>query len=201
MIRNTLIAAALLAASPLASAAAGDWVMKVGVHAVDPKSDNGTVAGTLAVDVGTDAKPSIMFEYFLSDHWGVEVLAALPFRHDVELDGTKAASLKHLPPTVSLQYHFAPDSTVSPYIGLGVNFTTLFSIDTTGPLAGTDLDLDDSFGLAAHAGIDFRINDRWSLGVDVRKLDIDADAKLDGADIGTVNVDPLAYGLYLGYRF
>jgi outer membrane protein len=91
----------------------GDWVVKVGAHAVAPKSDNGSLAGgALKTDVGNDAKPTVTLEYFLNPNWGIEALAALPFEHDVKLNGAKAASVKHLPPTVSLQYHFMPAAQV-----------------------------------------------------------------------------------------
>lgn len=200
--RHLKIAALALAlASPLAIADAGDWVFKFGAHNVDPKSDSGVLAGTFNASVDANIQPTFTLEYFLTDNWSLEVLAALPFEHDVELDGVKAATTKHLPPTVSFQYYFAPQARVSPYLGLGVNYTRFFSEKTSGPLAGADLALGSSWGLAAHAGIDFRINDQWLFGIDLRKMDIDSDVRLNGADIGSVAIDPLAYGLYLGYRF
>jgi len=180
---------------------AGDWTVKLGAHNVDPKSDNGTLAGTLDVEVSNNVRPSIMIEYLWTPNWGLEVLAAVPFEHDVDVDGTRIASLTHLPPTFTLQYHFNPEGSVSPYIGGGFNYTFIYDEDTHGPIDGSDIELDDSFGLAAHAGIDFRVNERWSVGVDVRWIDIDTDVKLDGANIGEVNVDPLAYGAYAMYRF
>src|SRR5690606_30547831 len=121
---------------------------------------------------------------------GVEVLGALPFQHDVRLDGAKAASVKQLPPTVSLQWHFLPDGRIDPFVGLGLNYTRFFSIDEKGPLAGTRLDLDDSWGMAAHAGVAFALADRWSLTTDVRWIRIRTDAKVDGAKVGTVDIDP-----------
>lgn len=179
----------------------GSWWVKVGAHVVDPASDNGSLAGgTLDVTVDDNARPSVMLEYFLTDNLGLEVLAAWPFRHDVELNGAPAATVDHLPPTISLQYHFNGGGKVSPYLGLGVNYTLFFSEETRGPLAGTELDLDGSFGLAAHAGIDFKIGDRWWLGVDGRWIDIDTDASVNGADVGTVEIDPVAYGAYLRWR-
>ena len=180
---------------------AGDWTVKLGAHNVDPKSNNGTLAGTLDVDVSNNARPSIMLEYLWTPNWGFEILAAVPFEHDVDVDGTRIASLTHLPPTFTLQYHFNPEGSVSPYLGAGFNYTFIYDEETHGPIDGSRIELDNSFGLAAHAGIDFKVNDRWSLGVDLRWIDIDTDVKLDGANIGEVNVDPLAYGAYAMYRF
>src|SRR5687768_1584291 len=110
------LALALLVAMPAARAAeAGDWEFKFGVHAVDPKSGNGRLAGgTLEADVDSAFSPTFSLEYRINPNLGLEVLAALPFKHDVDLNGTKAATVKHLPPTVSLQWHFMPEGKVDP---------------------------------------------------------------------------------------
>ena len=195
------IALALLA-TPLVHAQDPDWIVKVGVHTVDPKSDNGTLAGgTLKSDVGSDVKPTITAEYLLAPEWGIEVLASLPWKHDVKLNGVLAATTKQLPPTVSVQYHFNPNGKISPFVGLGLNYTLFFSEHTTGPLAGTKLSLDNSLGVAAHGGIDFRIDERWLVTLDARWINIDTDAKVNGTKVGTVHIDPFAYGIAVGYRF
>jgi outer membrane protein len=206
--QKTLITSALAlalgaAAMPALAQSAGDWTLGVGVHAVDPKSDNGSlVDGALKVDVDTDVKPTLTFEYFVRDNLGIEVIAAWPFEHDISIDGLgTVGSTKQLPPTVSLQYHFNSKGKVSPFIGAGVNYTTFFSEDTRGALEGTKLKLDDSWGLAAHAGIDFAVGERSAIRVDARWIDIDTDVKLDGAGIGTVNIDPIVYGAAYVMKF
>lgn len=197
------LALALAAAVPAAHAAqAGDWELKVGVHAVDPKSDNGRLAGgALKADVDSSVRPTISLEYRVTPNLGLEVLGALPFQHEVRLNGAKAASVKQLPPTVSLQWHFLPDGRIDPFVGLGLNYTRFFSIDEKGPLSGTRLDLDDSWGVAAHAGVAFAFAERWSLTADLRWIRIRTDAEVDGARVGTVDIDPLVYGVAVGYRF
>lgn len=201
--RNNMLCALLVAALLCATQAhAEDWTFKVGLHQVDPRSDNGDLAGgTLASEVSGDWRPTFQLEYFVTPNWGVELLAATPFKHDVRLNGVKAAEVSHLPPTLSLQYHFNPGARVSPFVGIGLNYTTFFDVRETGPLAGTRLTLDKSWGAAAHAGIDFALNDRWLVSADVRWMDIDTEARVNGAKVGTVNIDPLAYGASVGYRF
>jgi len=191
------------AATPALAQSKGDWTLGVGVHAVDPKSSNGRlVDGTLPVRVDTDVKPTLTFEYFVHDNLGVEVIAAWPFEHDVSIAGLgTVGSTKQLPPTVSLQYHFNSRGKVSPFVGAGVNYTTFFSEDTRGALAASKLKLDDSWGLAAHAGVDFALNERSAIRVDARWIDIDTDVKLDGAGIGTVNIDPIVYGAAYVMKF
>lgn len=162
----------------------------------------GWPAAPLKVDVDNDVKPTITGEYFIADNLGIEVLAALPFKHDININGLgRVGSTKQLPPVVTLQYHFNSKGKVSPFVGAGVNYTTFFSEDTTGALAGSKLKLQDSWGLAAHAGIDFAIGEKGALRVDMRWIDIDSKVKLNGEKIGTVNIDPLVYGASYVFKF
>lgn len=173
------------------------WIVRVGVHDVDPKSDNSAI-----VNVGSAKSLTFNITRMLDEHWGVELLAALPFEHDIHLNtGGKVADVKHLPPTLSAQYHFAPGAKFRPYVGAGINATIFFSEHTTGALEGSDLSLGTSFGAAAQLGMDFDLSDHWFLNADARWIDIDTKAKLDGASIGTVAIDPLTFGLSFGRKF
>lgn len=195
---RVVLAAIAAAAVPVAHAQdAGDWIWRAGVHSVQPKSDNHTV-----VNVDSAAMLTFNGTYLLTPNWGVEVLAALPFSHDINLNGGgKVAETKHLPPTLSVQYHFNPGGTVRPYVGAGLNYTLFFSEDTTGALSGAKLELDPSFGVAAQAGLDVDLGSNWFINADVRWFDIDTDAKLNGAKIGAVEIDPYGFGVSLGRRF
>jgi outer membrane protein len=194
-------AAALALAAPAQAQEAGDWTFSVGAHAVDPTSDNGTLAGgALSTDVDSAWSPTITAEYWLRPNWGIEILAALPFEHDIALNVAHAGSTRQLPPTVSLQYHFR-GRRVTPFVGLGLNYTTFFEEETRGPLAGTELELDDSWGLAAHGGLDIAIGDSKWLRLDARWIDIDTDASVNGADVGTVEIDPWVYGAAFVWAF
>ena len=201
-LRIALAATLALAATPALAQSAGSWTFGVGAHNVAPKSDNGTLTatplGNLKMDVGSNVRPTITGEYFLKDNLGVEVLAALPFQHDISVVGVgKVGSTKHLPPTVSLQYHFGQGK-VKPFVGVGLNYTTFFSSKAEGAIAGANLDLSDSWGLAAHLGVDFKVGEKGAIRLDYRKVDIDTRVKLNGANLGTkntVNIDPSVYGI------
>lgn len=206
--RLALAAVLALAATPALAQSAGSWTLGVGAHNVAPRSDNGTLTatplGNLDIDVGSNTRPTITGEYFLKDNLGLEVLAALPFQHDINVVGVgQVGSTKHLPPTVSLQYHFGTGK-VKPFVGIGLNYTKFFSTKSEGPIAGTDLELSDSWGLAGHIGVDFQVSDKAAIRIDYRKIDIDTDVKLNGADLGTnntVNIDPSVYGIAYVFQF
>lgn len=202
MKRVLVIALAMLCAPALQAADDGRWQFRVGAHYVDPKSDNGSLAGgALEADVDGAVSPTFSLEYYLTPNLGIDVLAAWPYEHEVKLNGAKAADVKHLPPKVSLNWHFNPGGKFNPFVGAGVNYTRFFSIDEFGALEGTRVELDDSFGLAAHVGFDVAINPRWAVTVDARWMDIDTDVKVDGTKVGTVNIDPIAFGVSAAYRF
>jgi outer membrane protein len=200
--------AALLAtvAAPALAQSAGEFTLGVGIGYVMPKSDNGDLtANNLEADVGGNTRPTLTVEYFVADNVGIELLAAWPFTHDVELGNLgEVAEVTHLPPTLSVNYHFngqAGAGSISPFIGAGINYTALYDVDTKGALAGSTLDLDNSWGLAFNAGVDYRVTDNGSIRVNVRYIDIDADARLDGADIGTVEIDPWVFGASYVHKF
>jgi outer membrane protein len=97
---------------------------------------------------------------------------------------------------------------VHPYLGAGVNYTIFYSEEASGSLEGalgaTDVSLDDSFGYALQAGIDFDISDRVFVNADVKYIDMDTTATLrSGATTRTleVSIDPIVASLGLGMRF
>ncbi len=208
LLLSGLAAAMALVAAPAMAQSKGDWTLGVGIHAVDPKSDAGDLngsalgLGSLPTKVDSDVKPTVTFEYFVADNLGIEVLAALPFKHEVSIAGVgKVGETKQLPPVVSLQYHFANSSKITPFVGLGVNYTKFFSTDSKGALAGTKLKLEDSWGLAAHVGMDIALSEKGALRVDMRWADIDTKVKVNGAKLGTAEIDPLVYGMAYVFKF
>lgn len=181
---------------------AGTWTVAAGAHGVIPKSDNGTLAGgTLSVDVDDDIRPTITGEYFLADNIGVELLAAIPFHHDITLTDSFGNQVRgktqHLPPTLSVQYHFDGYNMpmkAKPFIGVGVNYTTFFN-EKLYLGVPNDLNIDDSVGVAGHIGVDIPFSPRDAFRLDARYMDIKPDVKLNGIDIGSVDISPWVYGV------
>ncbi len=198
-----LLALCVLPVCTLAHASEDNpWTLRFGMHDVIPKSNNGTLAGgTLKADLDDSVRPTASIEYSVTPNIGVDLLVAWPFEHTLKLNGAKAATLKQLPPTLGISWHFAPDATWSPFVGVGLNFTKVFDENTTGPLAGTDLSIGDSWGIAAHLGLDVRLAPQWIVTFDARWMDIDSSVRVNGTKVGTVSVDPWVVGVSAGYRF
>ena len=203
-----LAAATALTMNTAFAVPAGSWTVAAGAHYVDPKSDNGTLNNGLSVDVDGDVRPTISGEYFIANNVGIELLAAIPFHHDFNLnnpDGTTALTGKtqHLPPTLSLQYHFDGYNmpmNVKPFVGVGVNYTMFFKEKLNNP-AGAELKLDDSVGVAGHIGLDIPFAATESFRIDARYMDIKTDATLNGADIGEIDISPWVYGVAFVKQF
>lgn len=194
-----LIAACCIVQPALAEDTA--WFVRAGATYVDPASDNGDLAG-LPADINSNTQLGITFGYQLTPNIAFELLAATPFSHDVSLQGLgKVAEFKQLPPTLNIQYIFMPDGKVSPYIGAGFNYTMVYDVKAVGALAGEDLEIGDSWGMDGQLGLRFNLSNNWDITVDARYIGIDAGVKLNGADIGTAEVNPMVYSLMAGKRF
>ncbi|WP_429183023.1 OmpW family outer membrane protein [Aeromonas rivipollensis] len=196
-----LIAAAF--ASPAAMAhQAGDILVRGGLAFVSPQTSSDDVLGTGELDIDSNMQLGLTLSYMLTDNWGVELLAATPFSHSVSTPGLgEVAKVKHLPPTLMAQYYFGDaNSKVRPYVGAGINYTTFFDEEGRGALAGTDVSVDSSWGLAGQVGLDMAINDHWFVNASAWLIDIDTDVH---TAVGTINtsIDPVAFMFGVGYRF
>lgn len=204
---KTLLAAGLVLGLASTTAVAdgmqaGDWLVRAGYHTVNPKGDNASVLGGSGnLQVGQDSAATFNVSYFVTDSIAIELQAATPFNHEVSIDNVgKVASVRHLPPTLNAQYHFDLGA-FRPYVGAGLNWTIFFDEATTGALAGADLSLDDSFGLDVQAGVDYAIGEDWFINAEVRWIDIDSDAEVNGATLTTVEIDPFVYAVGIGRKF
>lgn len=198
LLTTAAAALAITAAAPALAQSAGDWTIGLGLAYVDPKSDNGSLLdGAVDVEVGSDTQLSFTAEYFFTENIGLEILAATPFSHDISLNGNEVAETKHLPPTVSLNYHFRQFDGFKPFVGLGINYTNFFEEK----IDGGELELDDSWGLAAQIGVDVPVSETGAVRLNVRYIDIETDAKLNGADIGTVEIDPIVWQVAYVFTF
>jgi len=218
MYRKTMIAlvAAAGAAAP-ACAAPGDVLVRLRAILVAPNESSSGITPlfpTEKVKVSNSVMPEVDFTYMLTSHIGTELIVATTKHHATGKTGTtgsigKLASTWVLPPTLTLQYHFAPDGKIRPYVGAGVNYTIFYSEKASKGLEAavgkTDVRMKASFGYALQAGIDIPLTDRTFLNLDVKYIDMDTNTRLATTAIGTqrvkVHLDPLIVGVGLGMRF
>lgn len=183
------------------AAEASPWLVRVRAVHLDPADKSTPVGGAGAANRLTiDSKtiPEFDISYFFSPNLAAELVLTYPQKHDVLLDGKSIGTMKHLPPTLLAQYHFMPGAQVQPYVGAGLNYTTMSKVHILGGNAGLE---HKSFGLALQAGADYRLDKNWSLNVDLKKVQIRSDVNSGGAIISKVKIDPLLLAVGVGYRF
>lgn len=201
--RLKLVCAALVLAGVAVPALAQEspWLVRVRAVYINPADKSDPVGGTGASDrlhVSDKWIPEVDISYFLTPNWAAELVLTYPQKHDVTLDGQRIGSFKHLPPTLLAQYHFLPGAQIDPYVGAGINYTLISKVDI---LNGAGRLEHDSIGGALQAGVDFRIDSKWSVNLDVKKVQIRSDVDINGVRASRVRIDPVLFGVGVGYRF
>lgn len=201
------LAAGVLAVAGMTSAHAQSvsdpgFYAAVGYYNVSPKTDNGVLAGAFKSSIDSDSEPTVTLGYKFTGNWSAEAWFPLTkFKHDVDLNGTRSASIKHAPLLLTAQYHFLPDSQVQPFIGAGYGWVTVNDERTTGPIAGTNLDVKNADGVVGQVGLDYYATPNIFVRADARYFNWKSKVNLNGAGIGEAKVDPWIYGVSVGYRF
>ena len=206
------VSAAMLATPAFAKE--GDVLVRARAIVVAPNERSGEVSGIPGskVGVGDSVMPEVDFTYMATNHIGAELIVATT-KHSVSGRGTVSglgdvANTWVLPPTLTLQYHFAPDGKVRPYLGAGINYSIFYSATATpsldAALGATKVKLGDSVGYALQAGVDIPVSKKVFVNFDIKYIDMKTTARLtSGATLRTarVKIDPIVAGMGIGFRF
>lgn len=195
--KKNLLAVAILCAltsgAAFAQQAEGPWLVRVRAVHLDSANKDSTPLG---LSVNNKTIPEVDISYFFNKNIAAELILTVPQKHTLSAGGADIGTLKHLPPSLLLQYHFdAPG--FKPYVGAGVNYTRFSSVNLP---AGVDIDR-NSWGGALQVGVDIPLSKNMYLNFDVKKVYIKTDVTAGGAKLGTFKVDPVLVGVGLGWRF
>ncbi len=193
--------AAVASAGLLASGAALAQDFQAGsvlvrARAVHLDSANKDSTG-LGLSINNKTLPEVDFSYFFSKNIAAELVLTVPQKQTVSSNGVPIGTLRHLPPSLTVQYHFDVAG-FKPYVGAGVNYTRFSSVHLLGGAADVKR---NSFGPALQVGVDIPLSKQLYLNVDVKKVFIKTDVSAAGAKVGEFKVDPLLVGVGLGWRF
>ena len=203
-------------AAPPAMAEEGDTFIRLRGVVVAPNEDSSGITPAFPaepVSVDNAFAPEVDITHMVTDNIGFELIAATT-KHSISgTNGTtgtigKLASTWVLPPTLTVQYHFAPEAKVRPYVGAGVNWTLYYKEKASNGLetavGPTNVNLSSSFGWAAQVGIDIDLNERMFLNFDAKYIKMDTDARLNTTAAGLqrvgVDIDPLVVGVGVGFK-
>lgn len=177
------------------------WLVRARGIYLDTANKSDPVGGAGASDLITVSNkwiPEVDVSYFFSPHWATELVLTYPQKHSVYVSGQSIGTVKHLPPTLTLQYHFAPQATLNPYLGAGLNYTRFSAVD----LGNGAITLDkSSWGYALQGGLNYQLDKNWSLNLDVKYVDITSNVYAGGQKISHIKISPWLVGAGVGYRF
>ena len=193
-----MIVLAALAACGLGAVQAQEspWMVRVRATHLDMANRDSTGLG---LTVNNKTIPEIDISYFFSPNLAAELILTVPQKQTVHSSvlNADAGTFKHLPPTLLMQYHFIGLQGFKPYVGAGINYTKISSVN----IPGFSLD-SHSWGGALQAGVDIPLDKNWSLNLDVKKIYIKTDVyTAAGANQGTLKLNPVAASVGVGYRF
>lgn len=194
-----------MAASAAAADADGPWEVRLRALYLDPTNKSDAIPGLApadAIHINSKLLPDVDVEYRFTPNWSSELVLTYPQRQTVTVGGTPIGSFHHLPPVLTAKYNFLPDSDFQPYLGVGVNFTIISNVDLAVPGVGR-LGLDStSVGPAVQIGFDYRISPHWYANADFKWAKLGSNLDLVGVGkVSTLHIDPLLFGLGIGYRF
>ncbi|RKE95113.1 OmpW/AlkL family protein [Ichthyenterobacterium magnum] len=172
------------------------WQARFRIVSVIPSPGDDIVGAD--VDISTAYVPEFDLTYFFNKNLAAELILATT-KHDVEIEN--GADLGHvwlLPPTLNLQYHFYANE-FKPYVGAGINYTIFYGVDS-GDV--NDIDYDSSVGFSLQAGVDYNLNDKWFLNLDIKKILLKTDVTVNNASTSSeVEINPLLVGVGVGLKF
>lgn len=191
---------AALSFADLAQAQEGPWLLRARAVHIDAANKDSTGLG-LAINNKTI--PEVDISYFFTPNIAAELVLTYPQKHDLKAGGAKIGTLKHLPPTLSLQYHFAPTASLRPYVGAGLNYTRFSSVNFAPAVvvALAPSIKKNSYGLSLQVGADIEVAKNLYLNVDIKKVQIDTTVYSNGQSAGKLKIDPLLVGVGLGWRY
>ena len=191
-----MIVLAALAACAAGAVQAQESPWMVRFRATNLSMENKDSTG-LDLTVNDKTIPEVDVSYFFNKNVAAELILTVPQKQDVYIGGASLGTFKHLPPTLLAQYHFTNFNGFKPYVGAGINYTKISSVQL-----GANATLDNhSWGFAYQAGVDIPLDKKWSLNFDVKKIYIKSNVYLSGVNNGTLKLDPVAASVGVGYRF
>jgi outer membrane protein len=194
-----LVGSVALPFAAQAQAQEGPWLVRLRAVYLDSANKDNTDLGA-NLTINNRWIPELDISYFFTPNIAAELVLTYPQKQTVYSNGTEIGSFKHLPPTLTVQYHFTGIQGFRPYVGAGLNYTNISSVDLLG--GGANLKR-NSYGLAAQIGADVPLGNGWLLNVDVKKVQIKTDVLVGATEDnhGSFKVDPWLIGVGFGKRF
>lgn len=190
---------------------------------------NAALGGNTGAQVSDADTLGITFAHFFTDNIAVEGVFGVPPKFHLygqgrlQLPGNGAlASAKQWSPALLLKYYFGQaDDKWRPFVGIGASYFWYSNIELTdgfqalasnslalGPGGSTTAKLTNSWAPVFNAGINYNMDQHWTLSFSVSYIPVSTTAKLTTTrgpitttSEAKVKLNPVVTFLSLGYRF
>lgn len=177
-----------------------------------------TIGG--GVDASNVFIPELDFTYYFTKNIAAELILGTSKHtvHTVNSDisavggptstNVDLGSVRLLPPTLTVQYHFnqANDNVFKPYLGAGVNYTLFYDVKSGKDIKG--LTYKNALGYAAQAGFDVMVSERFFINADIKRIFLKTDVTVDASNLSSglsipakVELNPWVLGMGFGMKF
>lgn len=169
------------------------------------------------LNVSSETIPELDITYYWTNNFATELVLALGSKHDVSITGMSGGTanpdlgeINILPPTLLGQWHFNPDQTFDPYVGVGLSYIRAMDNGLKEKNTPIAIRVDkDSFAPVLQFGMDYNISSQWLLNLDIKRFwyntDVDGNAGAatggEYVKIDDLDVDPWVTSIGVGYRF
>ena len=178
-----------------------DWMVQVGPASLSLADDavlkvGGQVLPGAEVKTESQYTPTITVARYIADEFAVSLTVGPPPRAEIDASGTlngmgRLANVDYGPAALTLQYHPFRGKRVDPYIGAGFAYML---VTNTQDSIFQGVEVENDLGASLQAGVNFAMNDRYGVYVDVKKafLTTQATGTFNGLDaVADVVMDPL----------
>jgi len=177
---------------------AGDVIVRLRATELNWANQQNNGLATTNVTAQNKAIPEVDVSYFLTKNIATELVLTYPQTVNINVGGAASGTVKALPPTLLLQYHFTELGQIKPYVGVGVNYTSFTSANILNGGASVNA---SSTGFAAQIGFDYMLDKNWGLNADLKYIQIKTDVFAGGANLGQLGLNPTVASAGLTYRF
>ena len=178
----------------------GNWLVRARALHLDSANKDST---GLNLSVNNKTFLEVDISYFVTPSFAAELVLTYPQKHTLYSNGGRIGTLKHLPPTLMLQYHVTGLGSFRPYLGLSLNATNFSDVQfEPAVVAALSPNIKRmSYGAAVQVGADVALGGGWVVNFDAKQVRIQTDVYSGATKAGTFKIDPLLISLGLGLRF
>lgn len=207
-----VVAFVLLLLSPAAFAqgrafdlnAFGTWVDSDSEGTFDTTGDDLDVSFDAQTGYGLGA--NVFFGNRLSVEFAVSRVEQEPLfrRRAVNVSGD---AIEMMPITAVVQFHFAPEGFIDPYVGAGAAYVLFDDVDELNDVDNNleSIDFDDDVGLALNAGLSLRLTPRFAVFADAKYVPLESSATaryISGPGVETTfDINPIIVTGGISLRF